>query len=405
MIKLFNKPIDGFIEGLKDLYQDGKLIIWGTGVIGCRVYEFFEYLGVKPFAYCDNNRELSKNGTLVNGLHVLSPEELKTMVDNGEDVLVQIAFYQTNEDGFYEQLEDLGVEKYITHRENFGLPQYILDDKANEYHFPNKNKIYGNKTWLVDAFDKKIEIVEKNTIENGDNFVSICNPPKTGDITLMITLGNNAYMTGHMPEVFSSPKFAKSDKKIKVITAVREPIGHTLSNLYQELEYSYMYFLYNKYGENIITDGGDVQKIFNMYLGYSTMDISHKNQAQIKTQIPNFLKRFSDNVLDVMSVPFDKEKGCTIIKDGNIEVFVYTLEKMNDIIPEMSEFVGKKFDKWEMGNVAADKWVGESYKQAQKELKFSQEYFDICYSQPYVKHFYSDEQIEKFKDKWRKNIK
>lgn len=77
---------------------------------------------------------------------------------------------------------------------------------------------------------------------------------------------------------------------------------------------------------------------------------------------------------------------------------------MNDIAKEISEFVGGDFVKWEMANVAADKWVADSYKQAQKEIKFSQEYFDKCFDEPYVKHFYSDEDIEKFKTRWRTHI-
>ncbi len=45
-----------------------------------------------------------------------------------------------------------------------------------------------------------------------------------------------------------------------------------------------------------------------------------------------------------------------------------------------------------------------SGKKGQQELKFSQEFFDACYNDPYVQHCYSTADIEKFKDRWRKNI-
>ena len=33
-----------------------------------------------------------------------------------------------------------------------------------------------------------------------------------------------------------------------------------------------------------------------------------------------------------------------------------------------------------------------------------EEYFEKCYNEPYVKHFYSDDDINKFKEKWEKHI-
>ncbi len=56
-------------------------------------------------------------------------------------------------------------------------------------------------------------------------------------------------------------------------------------------------------------------------------------------------------------------------------------------------------------NVGEDKWYGDSYKQAKKELIISQEYFDAAFNEPYVKHFYSEADIEKFKAQWRPHIR
>lgn len=122
-----------------------------------------------------------------------------------------------------------------------------------------------------------------------------------------------------------------------------------------------------------------------------------------------FIPKFNEEFLDLMKYEFDKEQGYSIIKDDNIEVFVYTLEKMNDIAKPLSDWVcegtnNTPFDSWERANLAEDKWIAETYKQAQKELKFSREYFEKCYNDPYVKHFYSNEDIEKFKQKWQQNI-
>lgn len=39
------------------------------------------------------------------------------------------------------------------------------------------------------------------------------------------------------------------------------------------------------------------------------------------------------------------------------------------------------------------------------QIAITQESYDYCYEDLYVKHFYSDEDIEKFKEKWKAHIK
>lgn len=114
---------------------------------------------------------------------------------------------------------------------------------------------------------------------------------------------------------------------------------------------------------------------------------------------------FNSNIINLYNHSFNTEQGYDIIKEGNIEVFVYQLEKLNDIAPQMSDWIGQtSFDEWINGNEASGKWINDFYKQAQKEIKFSQEFFDSCYNAEWVQHFYSQEDIEKFKERWRPHI-
>ncbi len=208
-------------------------------------------------------------------------------------------------------------------------------------------------------------------------------------------------------------------KKIRIITAVREPISQNVSTIYQFLsmcgsEYQpflsvLMMVLKNIDKESLdeiksimINDGGDIQQIFDMFVDKNK---NTKIYGTSRHAIQNFIPDFCENIIDITAYPFDKEKGYTIIKEDNIEIFVYQLEKLNNIIPELSAWVGVPFDSLEIDNVASSKWTGESYKQAQKEIRFSKEYFDRCYNEKYVKHFYSDSDIEKFKNKWKGNVK
>lgn len=118
----------------------------------------------------------------------------------------------------------------------------------------------------------------------------------------------------------------------------------------------------------------------------------------------SFFDAFNQNIFNLYEHSFDKEKGYSIMKKGNVEVFVYQLEKLNTIAKEMSDWIDQTpFENWTIKNDASSKWISEYYKQVKKEVKIPNRLFDICYDAPWVKHFYSESDIEKFKYSWRKN--
>lgn len=398
IIELYEKVLESWKNEIRSMYEKFdkpyKVILWGTGDWGHQLYDLLISTNIEIFAYCDNNKKLTGGGTLINDLPVLSPDKLKNMVDNGENIVVQIAFDTLGDNSIFDQLESLGVENHIESEkimnfENFTEINEELTPKIKEFGI---NPLYRTPT----VNNMRQDVV--NVLSNNENGVIICNVSKTGDNTLFKTFDKinvKREFVHHSPEALNIEELNVKNKPIKIITAVREPIGREISALFQRISFMTISSIHS-YDKELFVDGGDIQKSFE--------ELTENNIGSY-SQVPSFLERFSENILDVMSEPFDKEKGCTIIKKGNVEVFVYTLEKMNDIIPEMSEFVGVHFDEWVMGNVGADKWIAKSYKQAQEELVFSQEFFDSMYNEPYVKHFYTDEQIEKFKSRWQKNVK
>ena len=109
--------------------------------------------------------------------------------------------------------------------------------------------------------------------------------------------------------------------------------------------------------------------------------------------------------MDLYQFPFDKEKGFSIYHvNKNLDILVYQLEKLNSLSKEIGEFFGIKDLELIRGNDSGNKWYKESYLSAEKNMPIYQEYFDNCYSNKYIKHFYKEEDIDKFKNKWRKNV-
>ncbi len=420
------------IDENQSIFRENKVVLFGAGHTGKTIFKLLQQFDIKVYAYCDNNENLW--GTTVNGIKVISPAELQELVKTDEKVLVQVAVGPTRSflasksaDDVVSQITDFGIEKYIVAQETYHMLNLtnffnLIIDNADL--FSQEYLKQNHDSFLNDHQNRFIDYTLKH--KNSDAINLICMPPKTGDYTMNFTFENAridyiniGHTTNFLAEYIDKCIYSKYCNKIKIITAVREPISQNMSIVFQLLsalginyskflQYN-MYCLTNtdlanilKYKDIIFKNGGDVQAFFDNYIKIN--EIANPNRFT-ELSIQNFIPSFQENIIDIMKEPFDKEKGYCIIKEDNIEVFVYQLEKLNDIVPALSEWVGVPFDSLVINNVGESKWNGASYKQAQKELKFSQEYFDKCYSEPYVKHFYSEEDIEKFKNRWRGNIR
>lgn len=225
----------------------------------------------------------------------------------------------------------------------------------------------------------------------------------------------------HTPSRFNKNIYNDLYEKVKVIIGIRNPISQNVSELYQKISSGNIYFdwilgelenkkanerkwFLQKFEKTIDANENIIEFLWENFIRryvYSNIEFNENHALSIQKSI----QEFSKYILDITKYPFNKEKGYTVIKEGNIEVFVYQLEKLNCLVPELSEWVGVTFSEIVRGNDASDKWISDSYKQAQKEIEITQEYFDRCYSEPYVQHCYSQEDIEKFKARGRTHIK
>lgn len=229
--------------------------------------------------------------------------------------------------------------------------------------------------------------------------IYVCQPAKTGDVTMMKTLKANSVpcvMAAHNPEIVKEA--LKQQKIVRVTTAIREPIAMDLSWLFHVLSAGYVFYPIAQ-----ITSE-DIYQYWKTSNSDQLFKKSFYNCKRIIPTLTRYYDEFSKYVVDVKKHEFDQNQGFTIVKNGNIEVFMYQLEKLNELVPELSNWLGVPFDALENGNVASESWIADYYAKAKEEITFSQEYFDACYKDPYVQHCYSKEDIEKFKDKWSGHI-
>lgn len=396
------------------------------------LYRIFTDLNIKVVAcYCDkiNKNKLFKIfGIKHSYKKIIKPiSEFENDCEKFENIIVQpidvfVEFINNYKSKAFEigvQVSDIsGGEIMYSFYDNL-----ILESYKNIFKVKWEIKRFQKSDYKKDRFFDNYYNKQKPK-----NPIFICSPAKTADHSLMFTFDyvnekNNKKIEfcnlWHRSYRVRLIKEQNIFDNIKVIVGLRDPIAQNISFFSQILSASginddwingmlinkQMPEIKNKINEyKNENNQNNIQFYWNECIDryiYWNENIKHNNYHSIQ----NFVNEFGVNVLDITKYPFNKEKGYTVIKEGNIEIFVYQLEKLNSLVPELSEFVGVPITELVRGNDASDKWIVDSYKQAQKEIEITQEYFERCYNEPYVQHCYSQEDIEKFKDRWRPHIK
>lgn len=438
-----------------EIFNNKKIVIYSYSHRGKELYEILDYLGYDVIAFCSTSIRHTIN-IGYKGVPILSFYRLSEMIRNSADeIIVQLDSFEVNNiEQLKDNLKDTGVQISNISLGNLvsSFDSEIVLNKIEKNHC-KKDYQY----WKYKCNRKMSYPYYRFLRKKGINPVIICLPMKTGDFTLNTTFDlinkynkkfsfedrtfgrmikeindfifepiikkNNSieYINITHKAIFLKKIAKVKSEKVKVITAIREPISQNLSSFYQCVDAALILkdWIYgevenaedadraevlNKLNHTLVQNGDNVQILFEQFIKRYIY-----NPKNLKSMYPKsiqaFIAEFKESMMDITVYPFNKEKGYTIIKEGNIEVFVYQLEKLNDLVPELSEWMEVSFEKLEKGNVASDKWIGESYKQALQEIEITQEYFDRCYSEPYVQHCYSQEDIEKFKARWRPHIK
>lgn len=401
------------IDGDLSIYKARTVVIYGCGVKGKRLLGLFRQMQVEVSFFCDGNREMW--GREVDGVPVISPDSLREKQKN-KSLLLQFALTNEAECEVSEEFPWMQDLDRISYEESFKMLCYFstCEKMIQCPSFLAFKNMYHENAFLVHrGFNHYANFLHQDNI---DIFVIMIG--KTADVTIMNTLESCGvpFFQNHIPHLLNQGLHSER-QKIKVITAIRDPIARDISGLFELIDgYRGVELCFSP--ELFLKKETDIQAFFDRDIDFTKNNRNFqtalsfhfprgKNEEHNKKEgyIQSFFSLFSENAVDILDYPFDKEKGYTIIEDGKYEIFIYQLEKLNELIPKLSQFIGIPFDALKKGNESSGKWIAESYKKAKKELKFSQEYFEICYNDPYVKHCYSEADIENFKNGWENQIK
>ncbi len=392
-----------------NIFKQNTVIICGADKNALKMLELLEYHKIKVFAFLDITNNLKD--FVYNAIPVITINELEKLAQIGHSLILQESPYMSEWEHIKSSTKHLNIKSYIQIRETWHI---LLFKQRRELYLRNP-KIVIEDDSLQDALivTRREELRQYVEVAFGKPVNVLCLPTKTGDHTLMHTLnasGISYFQLWHSPKSFDRVLFNSVTNKIRIIFAVRDPIAHNISLVYQKVSRGlcddlplYKTLIAEK--ESFFKDGGDAQTLFDMWLEHSEyMNVQRKERPD-HWDIQGVALQFIKYICDFTQYEFDRRKGYCVIKEGNIEIFIYQLEKLNDLKLELSQFLEASIPAFVMSNLASDKWVNKSYQSAKRELKISREYFDKCYKEEYVQHCYSSEDIEKFKSRWKNNIK
>ena len=400
-----------------------KIFVYGTGVYGNKVAELFLQMEIEIEGFCETNPK--KNEFF--GKKILSA---KTIINNydKDDVLVIIA----SEKYYKEMINELQASKNINICTYYALfIALYLNHETEEKIEPLKNNINFFKKISIDMVIRNLlgwGIKWYCDILSQPSLVWIYQPGKVGSASiywsnplksfhlhsLAYALNADADMSDVCRKIIAEIK----KHPVKIITGVREPISRDLSLFFQGSDADIWPLVH--YGNSWIYLFGDYSKkskldsqtlkericTFEKSLDYSFEHLGKeitKNKADEFSWFDYEIKALLD--VDIYNYPFDKEKGYSIIEQDNIQVLVYKCEKLNQLENFIGEFLNKPDFSLKNANQGEEKVYSYMYKRFKEEVKLNKEYFDYYYADnPKLKHFYTDSEIEQFKQKWMKKL-
>lgn len=401
--KMFFSKID------KDLsiYKNNDVFLFGASSAGKKVKQILENNKILITAFVDNNT--NKQGEKLDGIEIISYKTLCGLLKTNKKYIIQITSVYENE--IAAQLEEIDAN-YILYSEWCSrikmLCEYMVI--ANNYQL---RQYYYDLKWQWQCAKDNLEI--KKYLENrqlNENNINLINlmvsAPKTGNGTIQKSTDEVIVLDHSFVFIEKLLDLYKRNIKVNLIIGIRDVVSQNLSLLFEMFADNELFDI-----DEVWDSGGDVQSLFDKYI--ISNDFGKKDYwfQVLKTKLnTNYLiQDFFDQQLNnfcninIYNYKFDKSKGFSVYEFCNLNIMIYQLEKMNKLEKEIGKFLGLNNFILKKDNESNNKWYSNYYKTAKKDILFDKKYIEESYNSQFMKHFYSAEDIENFKNKWRKNIK
>lgn len=207
-------------------------------------------------------------------------------------------------------------------------------------------------------------------------------------------IDRNLFVGTMLGEKVLEKRHRQQGNKWKIITIFREPISTMISILFLNAQH---------YFSNFIDPNGDVDKERILADIQKTIITDDPSGWSICTWFEDEFEKALG--IDVYNYPFDHQNGFTIIKEKMFDVLLLKFEDLNSTF---NKGISQLFDisedsvKLLKSNVHKNEEYAPIHKYVLNNLIVPKSVSQNIYSLKYIKHFYSQEMIERLIEKWSK---
>ncbi len=408
IVRVESRYMDYEVLENRNCLEEKDIIIYGAGYHGRQAAEILQECGCLKYIFCD--KDIHKQGKkLMNG-KIISMRE----TEKRKNILVIIAV---------ENAEiRREIEQTLLYIEGMRLLSYFALKTVWKY-FVKDYTAAASKADLCSLWYEKLAW-------RGGSIKNACLCPvlvyqngKVGSSTVSNSLWNMNIKNAHIHRFFfkndivgelilgrSQTEFIKKSntfqsqsveyvktikneiKGKKIITLVREPVAVDLSTVFQWIGNG----VADRYFAQYLRQGKEFPQI--------VFDLMVRIQGRMFDWFNEELKELCD--IDVFRHPFDQEKGYTMISQNGVEVLLIKVEKLSQMAGVIGDFVGDHQFELVNANVGREKEYASIYREVKRRIRFSKTYIEHYYeNNPYMDHFYSQEEQRLFLDKWLNSSK
>ncbi len=385
-----------------DILYHNEIILYGAGNIGRRAAKVLGEAGIPILGFCDSS--IIKWGNTVGDYIVLSIYELASMVREKEIIIIITMADQDQVIQILTILEHYGlsnVDCYTWFALLYTLALHFEDQRINATFRENmqlKELIF--QEFLENEVRGKA-ISALKAVASLDNHILILQPGKVGSTSVLDSLRKAQISCSHTHSITGRRFFGALNRgikgtellrkvnKVKVISMMRDPIARSISNYFQCFHNGMV-----EYRTMLIHP--------NTFEGVKALLERERGMGEDGALFEWFNREIKEPFgVDIYVHDFDRERGYQIICEGNVELLLIKMEKLDECEDVIGQFVGSRDFRLIRANTGHDKLYRFAYEELKRTIEIPRHILDFYYKgNKAMDHFYTEEEKRQFLLKW-----
>ena len=227
-------------------------------------------------------------------------------------------------------------------------------------------------------------------------------PGKVGSVSVRRTLEENGYFVIHLHSLPGrDPRkqvllsmLERGTTGWRIITLVRDPVGRNISNFFEGMiRPGNAWYIGNEAYVRSLRVSELIERFFavNMHIHLSFLHWFEKQLTRYFFFAP-------------LSESFDPSRGYGLYANRLGRLLLLRLEDISPIGEKaLSGFIGHAPGRIQIrrANNTNNKWYGDRYRDFKDQIVCPREYLEAVYENKYARRFYSQEEINRFRKRWR----